>query len=167
MADPSGKIPFETEDIHHIQGNTSIGNFQSRIGGSGGQKGSNWIQNKTKCRIAAELIEQKHFGRSRCFHCKHIESIRCGGVDGGVLFDGSGEEDPTMSVSASTSTSGSGEIQDRHLLRLKRSTGRVPGPALESLTLPPDEQQNDHDDQRCQGDHGRVQDAAICLHVRN
>jgi hypothetical protein len=54
---------------------------------------------------------------------------------------------------------------------LKRSTGRVPGAALESLTLQPDEQKNDHDDQRCQaeyhqGDHGRVQDAGICLHVR-
>ena len=64
-----------------------------------------------------------------------------------------------------------GESQDGQLLRLKRSTGCVPGAALESLTLPPDEQQNDHDDQRCQaehhqGDHGRGQDAGICLHFR-
>ena len=63
------------------------------------------------------------------------------------------------------------QSQDGHLLRLKRSTGRVPGAALESLTLPPGEQQNDSDDQRCQaehhqGDHGRVQNAGIRLHIR-
>ena len=62
-----------------------------------------------------------------------------------------------------------GQSQDGHLLRLKRSTGRVPGAALESL--PPDEQQNDSDDQLCQAehrqcDHGRVQDAGIRLHIR-
>jgi len=28
IADPSGKIPFETEDIHHIRSTTSVGNFQ-------------------------------------------------------------------------------------------------------------------------------------------
>ena len=38
-----------------------------------------------------------------------------------------------------------GQSQDGNLLRLKRSIGCVPGAALESQTLPPDEQQNDSD----------------------
>jgi len=52
------------------------------------------------------LIEQKQSGRRRCFPCKQIESIHCGGVGAGVLVDGSDEEDFTTSVSAFTFGSG-------------------------------------------------------------
>jgi len=49
MTDPRGKIPFQTEDIHHIRGTTSVGNSEGSLEGVG-KKGSNWIQKKKKIR---------------------------------------------------------------------------------------------------------------------